>query len=179
VILAALAFSLSVPAGKVLLADVSPLALSGVFYLSAGLLCLVLIILGRRPLRSASEGNTIRGAEWAWLAAAVASGGVLAPLALLSGLRGLSGNTAGLLLNFELIFTFGIGALLAGERVGRRGWIGAAAILAGTVLLSPTGARPLSNTVSHWPHALLILAARLCPSPGDSGNSLPQHDRPD
>ena len=100
VILAALAFAASVPASKLLLADVAPLALSGVLYVSAGGLCAGLAWLSGRTGTKVGATNTVRGAEWLWLLGAVVSGGVLAPLLLFLGLRQVSGHVAGLLLNF-------------------------------------------------------------------------------
>ena len=115
VTLAALAFAASVPANKLLLADVAPLALSGVLYLSAGTLCAGLVWLSGRTPAATADGNVLRGAEWVWLLGAVLSGGVLAPLLLFLGLREVSGHVAGLLLNFEAVFTVGLGILLSGE----------------------------------------------------------------
>jgi drug/metabolite transporter (DMT)-like permease len=157
VILAALAFAASVPATKVLLADASPLALSGVLYLSAGALCAALAWISRRT-GSAAESRRIRGVEWLWLAGATLSGAVLAPLLLFLGLRQVSGHVTGLLLNFEAVFTVGLGFVLSGERLGRRGWLGALAVFVGAVLLSlpDEGAMPTS---SRWTGIALIVGA--------------------
>src|SRR6187549_826123 len=100
VVLAAVAFAASVPASKSLLAGVSPLALSGAVYLSAGILCSILVGLSRRQGGVDGANNAVRGREWAWLAGAVVAGGVLAPLLLFVGLKEVSGHVAGLLLNF-------------------------------------------------------------------------------
>src|SRR5258706_13134258 len=97
VLLGALAFAASVPAGKVLLRDFQPLALSGGLYLSAGLFCTVLLAVESRRSRLASR---LQGHDWRWLGAAIAAGGVLGPLALFYGLRWTSGYVAGLFLNF-------------------------------------------------------------------------------
>src|SRR5690349_5027581 len=83
VLLAALAFAISVPAGKALLREVPPLALSGGLYLSAGLFCAATLAIRKPYARSAG----LRGREWAWLSAAVLSGGVLGPIALFVGLQ--------------------------------------------------------------------------------------------
>src|SRR5205823_5163269 len=107
-----------------------------------------------------STENRLRGGEWWWLAAAVGFGGVLGPLALFYGLRWSSGYVGGLLLNFEAVFTVGLGAVLSGERVGTRGLRGIALVIAGAVALSSLGGstrgatRPLG--------ALLIVAACAC-----------------
>jgi drug/metabolite transporter (DMT)-like permease len=158
VMLAALAFAASVPASKLLLADVSPLALSGVLYMSAGTLCTILVWISRLRSPAASESNIVRGKEWIWLAGAVASGGVFAPLLLFLGLREVSGHVAGLLLNFEAVFTVGLGVLLSGEYLGRRGWLGALAILVGAVLLSLPHAEAASIP-TRWTGIALVVGA--------------------
>ena len=158
VLFGALAFAASVPAGKLLLRDLSPLALSGGLYVAAGLLCAALLLLERRPGHDA--GNRLRGREWAWLFAAVGAGGVLGPLALFTGLRQASGFAAGLLLNFEAVFTVGLGALLSRERVGGRGLRGIALVIAGAAALSLSGASTAGATRPLG--ALLIVAACAC-----------------
>jgi len=118
VLLGALAFAASVPAGKLLLRDLPPLALSGALYLAAGLFSLALLLV--QPHDPAGHSNRLEGREWWWLVAAVVCGGVLGPLSLFNGLRSSSGYVAGLLLNFEAVFTVALGAILSRERVGRR-----------------------------------------------------------
>lgn len=158
VILAAVAFAASVPANKLLLSDVAPLALSGALYVSAGSLCAVLVWVSRRSSMSTSDSNAVRGAEWGWLVGAIASGGVLAPLLLFLGLREVSGHVAGLLLNFEAVFTVGLGVLLSGEYLGRRGWLGALAILVGAILLSLPHAE-LASLPTRWAGIALVIGA--------------------
>jgi len=159
VLLGALAFAASVPAGKLLLQGLQPLALSGLLYLSAGLFCAVLIAVEsvRRP---GSGGNRLHGREWVWLAAAVVSGGILGPLALFYGLRSSSGYVAGLLLNFEAVFTVTLGALISRERVGRRGVGGILLVLAGAFLLSGIGSH--ASGANHLLGPILIVAACAC-----------------
>lgn len=158
VILAAVAFAASVPISKRLLADVPPLALSGVLYISAGTLCAGLVWLSRRTGRAVGEANVVRGAEWAWLLGAVVSGGVLAPLLLFLGLREVSGHVAGLLLNFEAVFTVGLGVVLSSEYLGRRGWIGAIGILVGAILLSLPHMEGAS-VPTRWTGIMLVVGA--------------------
>jgi drug/metabolite transporter (DMT)-like permease len=158
VILAAIAFAASVPANKLLLADVAPLALSGVLYLSAGTLCAGLVWLSRRAGSGTTDTNAVRGVEWAWLLGAVLSGGVVAPLLLFLGLRDVSGHVAGLLLNFEAVFTVGLGVLMSGEYLGRRGWLGALGIVGGAVLLSLPHAEA-SSTPTRWSGIAFVVGA--------------------
>ena len=160
VILAALAFAASVPANRLLLTDVAPLALSEVLYISAGSLCAGLAWLSARTSRTVGRGtNTIRGAEWGWLLGAVVAGGVLAPLLLFLGFREVSGHVVGLLLNFEAVFTVGLGVLLSGEYLGRRAWSGALAIVAGAFLLSLPHAEASSSIPTRWTGIALVIGA--------------------
>ena len=157
VIAAAFAFAASVPATKILLADASPLALSGVLYLSAGVLCTVLVGVSRWA-EAAAESKSIRGAEWLWLGGATLSGAVLAPFLLFLGLRQVSGHVTGLLLNFEAVFTVGLGVILSGEQLGRRGWLGALAVIGGAVLLSLPGEAGTS-TPTRWVGIAFVVSA--------------------
>ncbi len=158
VLLGALAFAASVPAAKVLLRNLPPMAISGGLYLAAGVFCWGLLT--AQPPARTMTGNRLRGHEWWWLAAAVGFGGVLGPLSLFYGLRWSSGYVAGLLLNFEAVFTVGLGVLLSRERVGTRGWRGIALVLAGLVLLSGFG--QLGTGTTRPLGALLIVAACAC-----------------
>src|SRR5580765_5726805 len=124
VVLGALAFAASVPAGKVLLRGLSPMAISGGVYVAAGLFCSILLL--ANPVRGTSTENRLKGREWWWLTAAVGFGGVLGPFSLFYGLHWSSAYVAGLLLNFEAVFTVALGAVLSNERVGVRGFRGIA-----------------------------------------------------
>lgn len=159
--LAAIAFGASVPASKVLLAGVTPLALSGALYLSAGALCLGLVLLSGRQSTPRVESGAIGGTEWLWLAGAVLAGAVVAPLLLFVGLRQVSGHAAGLLLNFEAVFTVGLGVVLSGEHLGRRGWFGALAIVVGATLLALPGETPNASPTPWTGIALLVGACAL------------------
>ena len=158
VVLAALAFAASVPASKLLLVGVSPLALSGAVYLSAGVLCGTLFLIAKRQATATRQTGAIRGSEWAWLAGAVVSGAVLAPVLLFVGLQRVSGHAAGLLLNFEAVFTVGLGVLFSGEHLGKRGWLGALAIIVGAVLLSISGEWSDASSLP-WTGSALVVGA--------------------
>jgi len=57
-----------------------------------------------RPRPRVACTGLIQG-DWPWLAAAIASGGVLAPVLLMYGLQRTSTSQAALLLNLEGVFT--------------------------------------------------------------------------
>src|SRR5437870_1863521 len=170
VILAAVAFAASVPANKLLLADVAPLALSGVLYMSAGSLCATLAWLSGRSGTAMARNNAVRGAEWVWLLRAVVSGGVLAPLLLFLGLRDVSGHVAGPLLNFEAVFTVGLSITLLVPGLRQLGVIqagmlfalapGFAAILSWGLLHEGVAARGLLALASMTAGALLLATDR-------------------
>jgi drug/metabolite transporter (DMT)-like permease len=158
VLLGALAFAASVPAGKLLLRNLSPLALSGALYVAAGLFSLTLLVI--QPRNHSRTSNRLEGREWWWLIAAVACGGVLGPLALFTGLRWTSGYVAGLLLNCEAVFTVWLGAVFSRERVGARGLGAIALVILGGAALSITGQSGTGTT--RWTGALLVVAACAC-----------------
>src|SRR3546814_5731648 len=91
------------------------------------------------------------------LTVVVLLGGVLAPLFLMLGLASTAGATATLLLNLEGLATMAIAWLVFGENVDRRLLLGAAAILAGAIILSWT-----SGPGGAGLGALAIAGACLC-----------------
>lgn len=161
-LLSAFLFAASVPVNKVLLRDIPPVALSAVIYLAVGVFSLSLALLSRRgrgPADPPAPSRDLTLADWPYLAGGVATGSLFAPLALLFGMQRTSGHAAGLLLNFEVVFTVGLGVLFSGERLGRRGWLGGAAIWLGALLISLPGAEPGAAGAAQWTGALLILGA--------------------
>lgn len=126
----AVLFGFSAPLAKILLGGVSPWLLAGLLYLGSGLgLALV-----RRLWRSKETG--IQKADLPWLAAAILSGGVAGPVLLLFGLARSSASEASLLLNLESALTLAMAWVIFKENVDRRLLLGAAAIVAGAVVLS-------------------------------------------
>ena len=79
-------FGASTPLAKRLVGDVHPLMLAGLLYFASGCgLCLVLGVrklLARGPLDVAWPGR----ADWGWLAGAIVSGGIVAPVLFMYGL---------------------------------------------------------------------------------------------
>jgi drug/metabolite transporter (DMT)-like permease len=131
---AAALFGAGTPLAKLLLAGASPWLLAGLLYLGSGLG----LGLWRLVRRSAPRARLAAG-EWRWLAGAVLCGGVIGPVLLMWGLKGMPASGAALLLNAEGVFTALIAWVAFRENVDRRIFIGMLAIVAGAVVLSWDG----------------------------------------
>jgi drug/metabolite transporter (DMT)-like permease len=130
---AAALFGASTPLAKLLQSDVTPGLLAGLLYLGSGV-GLALVKLALRLTRHSAE-TPLRARDISWLAGAVASGGIAAPLLLLWGLAGASASGVSLLLNLEGVLTALIAALVFKEAVAGRIWFAAGLMLAAGLLL--------------------------------------------
>jgi drug/metabolite transporter (DMT)-like permease len=121
--LAALFFGASAPILKLLLGDVDPIFLAAFLYLGSG--TGISLIKGiqkfRDPDRQAEAG--IKRADIFWLAGAIISGGIAAPIVLMLSLNHTPASSASLLLNFEGVATTLIAALVFKEAISRRAWV--------------------------------------------------------
>ena len=132
-------FGASTPLAKLLLGGgVDPWLLAGLLYLGSGL-GLGLVHLGRGVIGVPAPEAPIRRGDLPWLGLVVVAGGVIGPLLLMLGLARTPASSAALLLNLEGLATMAIAWLWFRENVDRRLLIGAAAILAGAVLVSWQG----------------------------------------
>lgn len=144
-ILAAVLFGVSTPLAKLLVHDLSPWMLAGLLYLGSGI-GLGLLRMARKLSASQQRGERdLRGAEWLWLLAAVAAGGIAGPVLLMAGLTATPASTASLLLNLEGVFTALLAWFVFREGVDRRLVAGMVAIVAGAVVLSWSGPVSLAN----------------------------------
>jgi drug/metabolite transporter (DMT)-like permease len=138
-LISAALFGASTPVAKLLLGGgVNPGLLAGLLYLGSGI-GLGLYWLGRRWAGRASAEAPLRRTDLPWLALVILSGGVAGPLLLMIGLAVTPASSAALLLNLESLATMAIAWVVFRENVDRRLLIGAAAILAGAVVLSWSG----------------------------------------
>jgi len=138
-LLSAVLFGISTPFAKLLLGDgVSAWLLAGLLYLGSGLGLAILQLARRVSVKVLAEAP-LRRADVPWLALVVLSGGVVAPVLLMLGLAMTAASTASLLLNLEGLATMALAWVLFGENVDRRLLAGAAAILAGAIVLSWQG----------------------------------------
>jgi drug/metabolite transporter (DMT)-like permease len=129
-LLSAALFGISAPLAKLLLGQISPWLLAGLLYLGSG----IGLALARLIHRSNEAGLSRR--DLPWFGAAVLSGGVVGPVLLVFGLAQSSASEASLLLNLESVLTLAIAWIVFKENVDRRLLIGAAAIVAGALVLS-------------------------------------------
>ena len=133
---AAFLFGASAPVSKLLLHDIEPTLLAGLLYLGSGVGLLLFMII-RKSTNGAGETEAkLARADIPWLAAAILSGGVAAPIILLFSLRNTPAATASLLLNFECAATTLIAAILFKESISRRAWVAILCITFAGVLLS-------------------------------------------
>ena len=148
---AALLFGAGTPLAKLLLCDVGPWLLAGVFYLGSGV-GLTLFRLFRR-----AEPVQLARSEAGWLAGAILAGGVAGPVLLMFGLAGMPASGAALLLNAEGVLTALLAWVVFKENFDHRIALGMAAIAAGAVVLSWPGEARFAGA---WP-ALAVLGACL------------------
>lgn len=152
---AAFLFGISTPLAKLLSAAAPPIMLAGLLYLGSGV-GLALLRAGRERRISLPR---LSAGEWRSFALAVALGGILAPVLLLSGLQRTSAADASLLLNLEAVFTAALAWLAFGEYADRRIVLGMALIIGGGVALGwPQPGQPHRGTAG----VLLVSAACLC-----------------
>ena len=96
---AALLFGASTPFAKLLLDQVQPWMLAALLYLGSGLGLAVWRLLLRLPM------PVLPPADRLWLAGAVVTGGMIAPVLLMVGLSRMPASNASLLLNAETVLT--------------------------------------------------------------------------
>jgi len=137
---AAVLFGASTPFAKLLIGEMSPLALAAILYLGSGIGLAAWIALRPGDAKPAGFARS----DWPWIAAAILAGGVAGPVLLMYGLGRTEAASASLLLNLEAVLTAAIAWTVFRENVDRRVFAGMAAIVAGGILLS-TGAAPRSE----------------------------------
>jgi drug/metabolite transporter (DMT)-like permease len=133
-LLAALFFGASAPISKLLLGDVPPVLMAAFLYLGSGT-GISLIKLTQRLTSNQKEAG-IKALDMKWLAGAIISGGIAAPIILMISLKNTPASTASLLLNFEGVATTLIAMLIFNEAISRRAWIAIAVITLASILLS-------------------------------------------
>lgn len=134
----AILFGAAAPLSKLLIGSVDPWLLAGILYLGAGI-GLFIVHRGRALVGLPSPEARMQRRDWPWLAAVIVFGGMLGPLFLMLGLSQTTAASGSLLLNLEGLATMAIAWVVFRENVDAKLLLGAAAILAGAILLSWTG----------------------------------------
>lgn len=150
-LLAAATFGMTVPIAKAWFGGINPWLLAGLLYLGSGLGLTAWAATQRRPW-------SVRRNELPWLAGAVLAGGILAPVLLLFGLRGVPASTAALLLTCEGLFTSLLAWAVFHEHYDRRIVVGFVAIAGGAMTLAVAPGSPQSAALVP---TLFVLAACL------------------
>ncbi len=130
-LLAAVFFGASAPLSKLLLGDVPPVLMAAFLYLGSGT-GITLI----KALQKQKAEASLNRADLPWLAGAIISGGVIAPIVLMFSLKNTPASTASLLLNFEGVGTTLIALLAFKEAIGGRAWGAILAITLASIALS-------------------------------------------
>jgi drug/metabolite transporter (DMT)-like permease len=117
-LLAAVFFGASAPISKVLLGDVPPVLMAAFLYLGSGT-GIALVKISQRLTADQKEAG-IKAPDVKWLAGAIVSGGILAPIVLMISLKNTPAATASLLLNFEGVGTTLIAMFFFRESISRR-----------------------------------------------------------
>ena len=126
---AAALFGASTPLAKSLLTQIDPWLLAALLYLGSGVgLALVRVVLR-------SKTPSLKATDWKWMLLAVLLGGIIAPVLLLFGLRGMTGAGASLLLNAEAVLTAVVAWVVFKENVDRRVALGLMCIVGGGFVL--------------------------------------------
>src|SRR3989304_7726206 len=133
-LLAAIFFGASAPISKLLLGDVPPVLMAAFLYLGSGT-GISLIRLTQRVTSNQKEAG-IKSPDVKWLAGAIISGGIAAPIILMMSLKNTPASTASLLLNFEGVATTLIALLAFKEAIGRRAWAAILSITLASIFLS-------------------------------------------
>jgi drug/metabolite transporter (DMT)-like permease len=148
----ALLFGAATPLAKILLGAVEPWLLAGLLYLGAGL-----GLAGYRLAVGMRGEALLAGSDVPWLAGAIVSGGVLAPVLLVMGLARTSASTTSLLLTLEGALTALLAWAVFREALGARIVLGMAAIVAGAAVLAWQGRPGLEELVGPLLIALACL----------------------
>jgi drug/metabolite transporter (DMT)-like permease len=154
-LLAALAYGLTAPMGKLLLLKLSPYLLASLSYLGAGM-GMIIIGLMRKGAHITSQEAKLTRKDLPYLALMVILD-ALAPIFLFLGLSRSTASTVALLNNFEIVATSVIALVIFKEAIGRRVWFAIVFLSLGGVILSVED----WGTLVFSPFALCVLAATI------------------
>src|SRR5215208_2847636 len=141
-------FGVSTPAAKVLLESIHPGVLAGLLYCAAGVGITLLrwvrpVVLGT----SSARDTVLTRAELPWLAGAIAAGGMIAPVLLMTGVSLTDASAASLLLTLESAATALMAWFIFHENFDRRIALGLLCLVGGAVALAWSGVPTLARVI--------------------------------
>lgn len=144
-VLAAALFGMSAPFSKLLLSELSPVQLSALLYLGAGIGMLIVDSLKRAiGLKNVEARLTKKEMPFIILMVLL---DVAAPISLMLGLKLTSAANAALLSNFEIVATSIIALVIFREAIGKRLWLSIAFITVSSIILTVNDISSLSFSV--------------------------------
>lgn len=155
-ILSGVLFGISAPVAKLLVQGMPPVALAGLLYLGAflGLFVFTLLRKAASP-HGVVKATPLEKKDLPWLAGAILAGGIVAPIAMMTGLTMASGFSTSLLLNLEGVATTVLAVLVFGEFAGRRLWFALSFMTVASIFLTWN---PEQGAASFTGPLLIILA---------------------
>ncbi|MBU2565143.1 MAG: EamA family transporter [Candidatus Thermoplasmatota archaeon] len=156
IIISASLFGISTPLAKILVKDISPVALAGFLYLGAfaGLSLYSAVI----KTESDKKAVSLERKDFPWLAGAILTGGIIGPISMMMGLRLVSGFSASLLLNLEGVATAIIAVFFFKENAGKRLWLALTCMIIAGIFLTWDPTQGRFNIVG----PLFIIFAMVC-----------------
>lgn len=136
IVLSASLFGVGTPFAKVLVDDIDPVVLAGLLYIGAFLGLSIYAGLARLSRGSRARTASLERIDAPWLAGATISGGIIAPICLMTGLTLTTGFAASLLLNLEGLATALIAYALFKENLGWKFGIAVICMTVAGVMLS-------------------------------------------
>ena len=130
---------------KFVVGDMPSSLLAGLLYLGSGLGLTLVVLRQRLPVYQILGSLSRR--QWAYLAGAIVSGGVAAPLFLAYGIRMGTASEVSLLLNFETVATTLLAWMVFHEQIGYRVWLGKLFIIGASILVLFTGGSELQLSI--------------------------------
>jgi drug/metabolite transporter (DMT)-like permease len=162
VLAASLLFGASTPITKMLLGQIQPVPLAAFLYLGSGLGLTIFHLIGFLFSHGAKKQfineAPLTKKDYLWLLGATVTGGIIAPIIILSSLQSTPSSTASLLLNFEAVATTAIAIIAFKENAGKQ--------IIGAVTLITSASIFLSwDPSNHWGFSmgsLGIILACIC-----------------
>ncbi|MFH1227356.1 MAG: EamA family transporter [Planctomycetota bacterium] len=131
---AAVLFGASAPFSKLMVSRIEPITLSALLYLGSAVGLIIFRIF--QPSKSGQTEARLNRADLPYLAGSILAGGVGAPILLMYGLKYTPASTASLMLNFEVVATTLIAALVFREHIGRHALSAIGLITVASMMLS-------------------------------------------